>query len=82
MIKEAAILHEGKLYTGKRHCNVIRNIIAETNCKHVGGKSVQGFITDTGEFVSREEAAKIALACGQIKALKFSTKELFSEDLY
>ena len=45
---------------------------------------VQGFLTNTGEFVSREDARKIALAAGQITEpthCGHSTK-LFSEDLW
>jgi hypothetical protein len=79
-IKEAAILHEGKVYTGRRHHNVIAKIIKETGVDHVFGK--QGFVTDDDEFLDREEAAKVALACGQIKKLKYHSKQLFSEDLY
>lgn len=29
-----------------------------------------------------EEAAKLALECGQIEKLQYSSDELFSEDLY
>jgi len=49
------------------------------NCpKH---ESYQGFLTSTGRFVGRREAAQIALHSGQIKELKFGS-ELYSEDLY
>ena len=68
-IKEAAILHEGKVYTGKRHCHIIRDIVRLTGCKRVGMSSPQGFVTEEGRFVDREEGARIALACGQIKEL-------------
>lgn len=43
---------------------------------------VQGFVTSEGAFVDRFEAARIALKSGQIKALKFQSGELFSEDLW
>ena len=39
----------------------------------------QGFYTSYGRFVSRKEAARIALECGQISR---PTEDLFSEDLY
>lgn len=42
----------------------------------------QGFVTSSGRFVDREEAAKIALESGQIEELKYSKTKLFSEDLY
>jgi hypothetical protein len=42
----------------------------------------QGFVTDEGEFVDRAQAARIALECGQIKALRYSPTQLFSEELW
>jgi len=76
-ISEAAILKNGRIYKGKRHHNIIARIVNKTGIKPAGGK--QGFVTDNGRFVSREEAAKIAFASGQIKEQK---ERLFSEDLY
>jgi len=74
MIKQAAILHNGILYKGKRH----RNIIEEN--QHINlKKGEEGFVTGNGMFVNREEAAKIALVNGQIKRPK---KSLKSEDLW
>jgi hypothetical protein len=87
-IKESAILFEGKVYTGKRHHNVIQRIIADTDVKRVGAQWPQGFVTEDGEFVDREEAAKIALASGQVVTGKatvqhvFNGHTLYSEDLY
>jgi len=40
---------------------------------------VMGFITDEGTFLDREQAAKHAFECGQIKEL---TDCLISEDLW
>lgn len=74
MIKAAAILHNGILYKGKRHREII-----ESN-KQVNLKAGQeGFVTSSGMFVNREEAATIALVSGQIKRQK---KKLISEDLW
>lgn len=42
-------------------------------------KETQGFLTNKNRFVTREEAAEIAYASGQIQQPK---KQLFSEDLY
>ena len=75
MIKEAAILIDGTVYTGRRHGDVIRANIK----KRIGVKGVQGFVTTDGKFVSRSEAAKIAFKSGQIKK---PTSLLMSEDLY
>lgn len=76
MIIEAAILKDGIIYTGRRHHNIIW-----TNPKGFFYNCEQGFVTDTGEFVNRFDAGKIAIACGQIKALQWGN-ELYSEDLY
>lgn len=42
----------------------------------------QGFLTSEGRFVGREEAAKLAVAAGQILKPKFQPNDLFSEDLW
>lgn len=85
----------GFVLAGYRHPNIIgvlptnikfKNLDDEhltiewnENCpKHI---IIQGFITSSGRFVDREEAAQIALHSGQIKELKFGS-ELYSEDLY
>lgn len=82
-VKESAIFHiDGKVYTGRRHHEIIRKICQDTGCQKVTGKSIQGFVTEDGEFLTRAEAAKVALASGQIKKLKYNSVELFSEDLY
>lgn len=80
-IVEAAILQEGIVYRGKRHHECIAKIRKETG-QGMLPYSVQGFLTNLTRFVDREEAARIALACGQIEKLKYHSKKLFSEDLY
>jgi hypothetical protein len=44
-------------------------------------RDIQGFVTDEGRFVDRLEGAAIALAAGQIAALKWPP-DLYSEDLW
>lgn len=41
----------------------------------------QGFLTGSGEFVDRKRAAELAVASGQIAALK-TPPDLYSEDLW
>lgn len=80
MILAAAILKDGVIYTGKRHCNIIND-----SPKHlrVGkGPHVQGFVDHEGNFLNREDAARHAKLWGQVEKLKFNSKELFSEDLW
>ncbi len=77
-IKEAAIVFEGKIWTGRSHSEIIRIIVLVTNGKMVRGE-MQGFVTDDGGFFGRVDAAKIALAAGQVKSLRGPM--LYSEDL-
>jgi len=65
-IKCAAILKDGKAYTGRSHSQIVLNVREE---KHINVylDSKEGFLTDNGEFVDRRKAAKIAFKSGQIK---------------
>lgn len=62
-----------------RHHHIIR-VWSEV---HEGARlipgSQQGFVTSTGRFVSREVAAQIAFAAGQVSRKK---RALFSEDVW
>ena len=77
-IKEAAIVFDGKIWTGSSHAQIIRTIVLVTNGKKVRGE-MQGFVTEDGGFFGRVDAGKIALAAGQVKKLR--GQMLFSEDL-
>ena len=78
-IRQAAILQDGVVYEGRNHCEIIREINQVGKYKH--NAKGQGFVTDTGRFVGRKEAAQIALGCGQIKKLWYWKDELDSADL-
>lgn len=78
-IKEAAIQLDGKVWTGRRHHLVIRSIIDALGADAAPVIGVQGFVTECGKFVEREEAARIAFEAGQTTKL---LPTLFSEDLY
>lgn len=78
-IKEAAIMHEGKIWTGRRHSDVFKKIIEECGRLAAPVKGEQGFVTECGKFVSRKEAAEIAFKAGQVPELY---PILMSEDLY
>jgi hypothetical protein len=77
MIIKAAIRKDGIIYIGKRHYNILGTVLPFGYLRDGN----QGFVTDTGEFVDRIEAARIAIECGQIKELKWPPN-LYSEDLY
>lgn len=59
--------------TGWRHADIIYRFMGELD------EDQQGFLTSTGRYVDRKEAAKIAFECGQIKK---EIKVLYSEDIY
>jgi len=72
------------------HCKVIlmswlypnwqKNSLQEQIKIEVNNKEVQGFLTDKNRFITRKEAAIIHVANGW--KLHYSTRDLYSEDLY
>jgi len=84
-IKESAILlRDGRIFTGKRHCNALEAAkqagVERLDCLH----SEQGFMTECGKFVRRKLALRIALDANQVldhAKIKWHVG-LFSEDLY
>jgi hypothetical protein len=83
MIKEAAIRKDGRVYTGHRHHNIINSTKERGLPFGYFRDGEQGFVTTTGEFVNRQEAARIALELGQVKRGEMRDPEcLYSEDLY
>ena len=80
-IKWAAIKTNKKIYTCKRHYECFRKIAL--NEDSYPKENCQGFITEEGRFVGREEAMQIALEAGQVKKGGTIRDDiLFSEDLY
>ena len=59
---------------GWRHADIIYKYMDAIDQSDLGG-----FCTSKGRYVGREEAAKIALECGQINEEK---RILYSEDIY
>lgn len=87
MIKEAAIkrISDSKVWTGKRHGNIIRKIVKEEDVSCVlSSEFIQGFMTDEGLFVDRYDAFVIATECNQLLNPKdpWAVPTLMSEDLY
>ena len=79
MIKNAAIKSNGSVYTGTAHYNILQKRDENCNLVITDIDNIEyGFVTDTNVFVSREEAAKIAFECGQIKEKKY---QLQSKDI-
>ncbi len=76
MIVAAAILVDGEVHTGKRHCDIFKMAPTFGGWKH----GIQGFVTDDDKFVSRKAARSIAIRSGQIT--ETISAELTSEDLW
>lgn len=92
-IKCAALrMKEGNLFSldrPARHHDIFR--MMRTTHVPLPNESEQGFLTDTGRFVDRFEARKIAEAAGQLIASVIDDKgrayqrphdQLFSEDVW
>ena len=64
-------------------CRIARH---HSEILHIFGREVDqntdGFYTSFGRWVNREEAAKIALGCGQIKRLHYWKDKLDSSDIF
>ena len=76
IIKQAAIYHNGIIFKGIRHKDIIMNAPKHINIRNGG---IEGFVTINGLFVDRKEAADLAYRFGQIKQ---QVPELKSEHLY
>lgn len=87
MIEAVAIQYsDGRIETldrPNRHHHIIKKVYYETGEKCTSHLCIQGFITNTGRFVSRAEARLIAIDSGQVNPEDTLHRvELFSEDLW
>lgn len=78
---------DGKIFTlprPARHHSLIAMMIKAGEQRPIGQEPryTQGFVTDDGNFVNRDEAKEIALAANQVKNGKTISKTLTSEDLW
>lgn len=85
-ITHVAIKYDGKTYSlpaPNRHHHIIR-MIAEENGVGINGPDEQGFLDETGRFLTRRAALALASANGQLKRKPggYNGDELFSEDLW
>lgn len=76
IIDKAAVWNSGIVYTGKRHKDIFMSAPKHLNIRKGG---IEGFVTTSGMFLDRKEAADLAYQMGQIKEPKDKLK---SEDLY
>jgi hypothetical protein len=85
-IVKAAIKIEDKIYVGWRHFQIRNQIIRETDisridiCHIMSDSSCDGFVTENGFFLNREQALEYGRSIGQVNKLIGSV--LTSEDLW
>ena len=90
-LRSAAILYKDRIWTGDRHCNIIRMIHEDLGGDtipydkqgeiiHLSG-DCQGFLTDNNIFAWRPAATAIARKGGQLPE-DWSRNTVFSEDLW
>lgn len=63
-----------------RHASILAHL--REHGVYVDHPAAQGFVTDTGDYVSRKEAKRIAERAGQLLPTALTNDELFSEDLW
>jgi len=82
MIVAAAILHDGQIWTGSRHSDLIYQAVRDNPDMDPFrvSQDEQGFLTDDGRFVSRTAAKVIAVKAGQISP--DDDRALLSEHLW
>lgn len=76
IIEQAAVWNNGIVYKGKRHKDIFINAPKHLNIRK---GCIEGFVTTSGLFLDRKEAAELAYNMGQITEPK---EKLKSEDLY
>jgi hypothetical protein len=76
----SAIRLDSVTYTGLRHHQIIMYLVDAGFSTPIHGE--QGFIDDTGRFLSRKEAANLALASGQVSKLIAPGMGLDSADVF
>lgn len=80
ILVDAAIKYsDGEVLVASRHYQVIALRHSATG-QTTGADAIQGFVDNSGNFYTREEAKKLALKNGQIT--KNHKGELYSEDLW
>ncbi len=72
----AAVLHNGQIYLGHNHGDIMLNIIFKDGDRVP--QNQMGFVDNKGHWLSRKEAGELAYQSGQLKE---STDCLLSEDL-
>jgi hypothetical protein len=79
IVIRAAVRYKDAVHTGSRHHPSIRFELRHSIAGYSPAMCVDGFMTSTGRFVNRREAAQVAMKAGQTfgKHIDF----LYSEDI-
>jgi hypothetical protein len=78
----SAVLRDGHVWTGKRHCDIIL-AMAQAGCTPPVRQDEQGFWTEDGWYLRRPAALGVAIENGQVEKDKLINKGvLTSEDLW
>lgn len=62
----AACKRYGVVYTGKRHAQIIKDMVDIHKCTPPIRQDEQGFVDEDGRFYTRLQAEEIAIETGQI----------------
>lgn len=91
MITAVAVRHSGRVFSlprPNRHHHVLWMIADKFKLYYVDARGDdQGFLDDTGRYLTRREALAVATACGQLIRQELGSAgsklgELYSEDLW
>ncbi len=80
-IVASAIRYNGIVYTGRRHHNIIYEMVTKYLIRKPTIDNEQGFVDEKGNYLTRLEGAHLALTSGQIEKLSWPPN-LYSEDLW
>ncbi len=85
MIKKAAIKYNNNIYSGKTHSEINIKMACDGICDApYNHNSIEGFVDDKNNFMSRKEALQHAIDSGQVNPdpkKRCNPNLLFSEDL-
>jgi len=82
-LASAALIRDGQTHCGdfKEHWR-IRALLGDENPTTSNLNDVEGFLTTTGRFVTRDEARAVAIECGQIgPQWRDASRKLLSSDI-
>lgn len=82
-LQRAAIIRDGKVYDGfKSHWEIRAYTLKDEDPQKRQRGDVEGFTTDTGRFLTRQEAIPVAIDAGQLsERYRDLQRDLLSSDI-